>query len=173
MAFHTVERRHPRHLRFFLFNYWLNSLSKEYPTLWDWIVAVKAERKSDDNMTRKGWALRLISYLNSYISPVTHPPVSTDYKNITGTTVKSFLKAHVLDELDCRFKFQETVEEQDEAENTPAMTPGEVTKLYEQARTTALKVIRQNATVKWENHSDYYVRTESAITDDWEKPSDH
>jgi len=86
-----------------LFNYWLNSLSKEYPTLWDWIVAVKAERKSDDNMTRKGWALRLISYLNSYISPVTHRPVSTDYKNMTGTTVKGFLKAHVLDELDCRF----------------------------------------------------------------------
>jgi len=124
-----------------LFNYWQNSLSKEYPTLWDWIVAVKAERKSDDNITRKGWALRLISYLNSYISPVTHRPVSTDYKNITGTTVKSFLKAHVLDELDCRFKFQETVEEQDEDENTPAMTPGEVRKLYEQARTARNKAL--------------------------------
>lgn len=74
-----------------LFNYWQNSLCKEYATLWHWILAVKAERKSDDNVTRKGWALRLISYLSSYISPVTHRAVSTDYKNMTGTAVKSFL----------------------------------------------------------------------------------
>ncbi len=124
-----------------LFNYWQNSLSKEFPTLWDWIVQVKRERASDDNMTRKGWALRLISYLNSYISPVTHRAVSTDYRNRTGTAVKSFLKAHVSDELDYRFKFVETVAEQDEAENTPAMTVEEVRKLYEQAKTARDKAL--------------------------------
>ncbi len=124
-----------------LFNYWQNSVSKEFPGLWDWIVAVKAERKSDDNMTRKGWALRLISYLNTYISPVTHRPISSDYKNMTGTAVKSFLKAHVSDELDYRFKFVETVEEQDEAENTPAMTTEEVRKLYDQAKTARDKTL--------------------------------
>ena len=43
------------------FNYWQNSLSKEYASLRDWIKAVKADRKSDDNMTRKSWALKLIS----------------------------------------------------------------------------------------------------------------
>ncbi|OLD11930.1 MAG: hypothetical protein AUI93_03680 [Crenarchaeota archaeon 13_1_40CM_3_52_10] len=32
-----------------LFRYWNESLCKKYPTLWDWIVEVKAQRKSDDN----------------------------------------------------------------------------------------------------------------------------
>ncbi len=124
-----------------LFNYWQNSLSKEFPRLLDWITQVKKERASDDNMTRRGWALRLISWLNGYISPVTHRPVSTDYKNMTGTAVKSFLKAHVSDELDYKFKFAETVEEQDEAENTPAITVEEMRKLYEQAKTARDKAL--------------------------------
>ena len=29
-----------------LFNYWQNSLSREYFTLWDWITAVKVEQKA-------------------------------------------------------------------------------------------------------------------------------
>ena len=103
---------------------------------------MKKERASDDNVTRKGWALRLISYLNGYISPVTHRPISTDYKNMTGTAVKSLLKAHVSDELDYRFKFVETVAEQDESENTPAMTVEEVRKLYEQAKTARDKPLQ-------------------------------
>lgn len=45
------------------------------------------------------------------------------------------MKAHVSDELDYKFKFSETADEQDAAENTPAMTPEEVRKVYEQAKT--------------------------------------
>jgi len=35
-----------------LFRYWNESLNKKYPSLSDWIVALKAQRKSDDMMTR-------------------------------------------------------------------------------------------------------------------------
>ena len=45
------------------------------------------------------------------------------------------MKAHVSDELDYKFKFSETADEQDAAENTPAMTPEEVRKVYKQAKT--------------------------------------
>ena len=60
---------------------------------------------------------------------------------MTGTAVKSFLKAHVSDELDYKFKFQETVAEQDEAENTPAMTVEKARKLYEEAKTARDKAL--------------------------------
>ena len=51
------------------------------------------------------------------------------------------MKAHVSDELDYKFKFQETVAEQDEAENTPAMTVEEARKLYEEAKTARDKAL--------------------------------
>src|SRR6266571_7509271 len=75
-----------------LFRYWSEELSKKYATLWDWIVAVKARRKSDDMMTRKGWALDVLSYTKTQ-KGVGGRPMATASKELLSSAVKSFLRA--------------------------------------------------------------------------------
>ncbi len=123
-----------------LCRYWTEDVSKRFPTLKDWVEAVKAQRKSDDMQTRKTWAIDLIRYMKGSVTKLTHRSMSTDYKSITAAAVKSFLRALADEELNYDFKLRETDEEID-SENKPAMTIEEVRKLYEAAQKTRDKAL--------------------------------
>lgn len=75
-----------------LYRYWSESLSKKYATLWDWIIEVKRQRKSDDMTTRKGWALDVLNYMKTRTG-LGNRPMSTASKELLSSAVKSFLRA--------------------------------------------------------------------------------
>jgi hypothetical protein len=57
-----------------IFTYWTHHLAKSFPSRIEWIKAVRAEQKSDENNVRVHWALQLKNFMQTYISPRTHKP---------------------------------------------------------------------------------------------------
>lgn len=113
-----------------LFRYWVESLIKTFPTLWDWIVQVKRERKSDDMTTRKAWALAVLEYMRTR-KGLGNRPMATASKELLSSAVKSFLRALADEELDYDFKIGYTVEELRKKKNKKALSPEEMRKLYD------------------------------------------
>jgi transposase InsO family protein len=69
------------------FTYWTRQLAKSYPSPIEWIRAVRAEQKSDENNVRVHWALDLKSFMQAYISPRTHKPFGSASKSPWVSTV--------------------------------------------------------------------------------------
>lgn len=122
-----------------LFRYWRESISKHYPTLQDWVFDVKKERKSEDMVLRKKWALDLLKYMNSRVSPKGRKMGFSD-RQILVAAVLGFLRALVDEDISYNFKLQPSAEELDR-KNKPAMREDEVRKLYDAAQSSRDKAL--------------------------------
>jgi len=62
--------------------YWNVALNPQgFSTMDDWVARVKQEQKSDEVNVRRGWAVNLEAFINSYVSPSTHRLLSSYSKN--------------------------------------------------------------------------------------------
>ncbi len=109
-----------------LYTYWSEFLSKNYPTLQDWIKTVKDQRKSEDQMVRKTWALDVIKFNKR--------GVSTGTQELLCSSVKSFLRAWVDEELDYNFKLSLSNEEMMDKQNEEAMSLEDMRKIYNECQ---------------------------------------
>ncbi len=118
-----------------LYRYWDEALSKRYLSLSDWIAGVKGQRKSDDMMTRKGWALDVLSYMKTRVG-LGNRPMATASKELLSSAVKSFLRALADEEIDYDFKIAHTTQELRNKQNRKALSVEEMRKLYDACKTT-------------------------------------
>ncbi len=123
-----------------LFRYWNEYLSQKYPTLSDWIIEVKRQRKSDDMTTRKAWALDVLNYMKTR-KGLGGRPMATASRELLSSAVKSFLRALADEEIDYDFKISSTIEELRKKQNRKALSVEEMRRLYEECKTTRDKAL--------------------------------
>jgi site-specific recombinase XerD len=123
-----------------LFRYWTGFLSKTYPTLKAWIEAVRTQRESKEANVRKTWAIDLQRFMDTQKTP-NGQIMASPTRWLFSSSVKSFLRHFVDEELDHDFKISDTTEQLRKKQNEEAMSLEEMRKLYEACRTTRDKAL--------------------------------
>lgn len=78
-----------------LYTYWRQFLAKKFSSLDEWIDSVKAESKSDDYEIQSKWAHELEEFVQTYISPRTKRPLSTQARGFCFWAVRNYLAARL------------------------------------------------------------------------------
>jgi site-specific recombinase XerD len=120
--------------------YWNVALTPQgFSTIDDWVAQVKQEQKSDEVNVRRGWAVNLEAFINSYVSPSTHRLLSSDSKNTMRAAIQNYLTYCLGDRLETSYKFDygtktERLLEQRAKEDTAPLSREEIAKLYTQSK---------------------------------------
>ena len=123
-----------------LFRYWNEFLSKTYPTLKAWIDAVRTQRESKEANVRKTWAIDLQRFMDTQ-KIANCQIMASPTRWLFSSSIKSFLRHFVDEELDHDFKISDTTEQLRKRQNEKAMSVEEMRKLYEACRTTRDKAL--------------------------------
>ena len=123
-----------------LFRYWNEFLSKSYPILKSWIDAVRTQRESKEANVRKTWAIDLQRFMDTQKTP-NGQTMASPTRWLFSSSVKSFLRHFVDEELDHDFKIGDTTEQLRKKQSEEAMSVQEMRKLYETCRTTRDKAL--------------------------------
>ena len=129
-----------------LFTYWSNSIkSRGFKTVDQYVQEVKDQQRSDDVRIRRQWATDLLNWFDTYVSPRTKRPLTTDTRNVFVAAVKGFLAYH-LGDIQEPSKWVLSTDEQAQAEQLAKeealpLSLDEIRKLYSQCRTTRDRAI--------------------------------
>jgi site-specific recombinase XerD len=119
--------------------YWNSLTAQGFSTIDDWVALVKQEQKSDEVNVRRGWAVNLESFINSYVSPSTDRLLSSDSKNTMRAAIQNYLTYCLGNRLETSYKFDygtktERLLEQRAKEDTAPLSREEIAKLYTEAK---------------------------------------
>src|SRR2546426_1022232 len=123
-----------------LFRYWNEFLGKTYPSLRAWIDAVRTQRESKEANVRKTWAIDLQRFMDTQ-KTANGQIMASPTRWLFSSSIKSFLRHFVDEELDHDFKISDTTEQLRKKQNEEAMSVEEMKKLYEACRTTRDKAL--------------------------------
>jgi len=124
-----------------LFRFWDGFLSQKYATVADWIADVKAQRRvKDDPVARTSWATDVRTFMKTRRG-LGRRPMATASRELLSSSVKSFLRKWVDEELDYDFKIKYTVDEVREKRKQKAISVEEMRQLYEGAKNNRDKAL--------------------------------